>query len=208
MKSFFICLIAFLSFSVNAGLISDSNFVIDTDQKLDWLHWEETNNRSYNDVLTELSQGGDFDGWRYATATEAETFLANFGLTNYSATTQTTTYSIWDELVGYMGEYATSSQAWIYGMVESSGTKARTYSHYNYDYKNSPEFKIFNLNKSTGYNFLGSFLVRDTSYQEPPSNRLVSLPASLPVQVSEPSTIMLMLLTVIGLVSTRRFVNR
>ncbi len=206
-------MIACLSLSANATLISDSNFVIDTDQKLDWLRWDETNNRSYNDVLVELGQGGDFDDWRYATATEAETFLANFGYDNYGLAQQPSKKSSWESLTQFMGfdyqYYGVPTHQFLYGMVDSTGQdRVSTYNHLFYVNDSDP-YRHFSFAFKFTYieTLLGSFLVRDTSYQEPPSNRLVSLPASLPVQVSEPSTIVSMLLTFIGLISARRFTN-
>ncbi|QOL26566.1 PEP-CTERM sorting domain-containing protein [Thalassotalea sp. LPB0316] len=208
MKKFVLAIVACLSMSANAGLIAESNYVIDTDQGLDWLRWDETNNRSYNDVVSNLSAGGDYDGWQYATAEQAETFLASFGLVGYSSVTKQTTDSAFKDLTSLMGVESTSSQAWIYGMVESEGTKARTYSHYDYSWRVSPEFKIFNLSKTSVAGYLGSFLVRDTSYVAPSAKQdqlpISSGPLNAIVQVSEPSTIILMTLTLGGLLMMRR----
>ena len=203
MKKLLLGLIACLSFSANASLIAESNYVVDTAQGLDWLRWDETNNRSYNDVASNFGIGGDFEGWTYATASQAETFLANFGFSNYSTTAQRSSEDSFNELTGLMGIESTSTQSWIYGMVETSGTKATTYSHYFYSWMSVPEFKIFNLNKTYTAGFLGSFLVRDTSYVPPTTSPMI-LPISNPTQVSEPATAMLMLLTLGGLFGLKR----
>jgi len=202
MKKFILAIIACFSVSANAGLIEESNYVIDTDQGLDWLRWDETNNRSYNDVLSNLGAGGDFEGWQFATATQAELFLDGLGLTDYSTATQETTSDIFQELARLMGVEMTPTQSWIYGMVETSGTKARTYSQYDYSWRAAPEYKIFNLNKTYSAGFLGSFLVRETSYVAP-GTPLVQ-PINLPVQVTEPATLMLLVLTLGGLLTFRK----
>ena len=45
------------------------NITRDTATNLEWLDWSLTLLRSYNDVFNE-TQGGNLDGWRYATASE------------------------------------------------------------------------------------------------------------------------------------------
>lgn len=45
------------------------NITRDTATNLEWLDWSLTVNRSYDDVFNE-TQGGNLDGWRYATAAE------------------------------------------------------------------------------------------------------------------------------------------
>ena len=45
------------------------NVTTDTATGLQWLDWSLTTNRSYNDVFAQ-TQGGNLDGWRYATEDE------------------------------------------------------------------------------------------------------------------------------------------
>ena len=51
----------------------------DTISGLYWLDVTETQGLSADDVIAEMVPGGRYDGWRYATKTELETMLANFG---------------------------------------------------------------------------------------------------------------------------------
>ncbi len=44
-----------------------------------WLDWAHTENRSYNDVSSQLGVGGEFEGFRYATEAELSQLYANAG---------------------------------------------------------------------------------------------------------------------------------
>ena len=57
----------------------DGLLTIDSDTGLRWLDWSYTANRSYNDVFSELGDGGEFEGFRYATEAEMRTLYANAG---------------------------------------------------------------------------------------------------------------------------------
>ena len=71
-----------LSSHVNAVLVSadlystdDGLITIDTDTGLEWLDFSSTNAMSYNDISAQLTTGGTWDGWRYATVQEIESLL-------------------------------------------------------------------------------------------------------------------------------------
>jgi len=71
----------------NAAIISvdyqsaDDNLITrDTSSGLDWLDLTETNNMSYNMVLSQLGSGGLFEEFRYASSIEAIELWANFGV--------------------------------------------------------------------------------------------------------------------------------
>ena len=82
-----------LSTSVNAALVginnSDMSFLgasedgfnitLDTSTGLEWLDWSLTLNRSYDDVFAQ-TQGGNLDGWRYATEAEFVTLAVSAGI--------------------------------------------------------------------------------------------------------------------------------
>ena len=72
--------------TVHADLVSeDSEFgagtiTRDTDTGLGWLDWSLTAGRSFDDVAAQLGEGGEFEGFRYATAAEVETLWLNGGI--------------------------------------------------------------------------------------------------------------------------------
>jgi len=86
-KSYLSAVLLVVSFNVSAALLSidwktagDLLITHDSVSGLDWLDLTETDNLSYNDVSSQLGTGGDFEGWRYATAAEAEDLFVQFGL--------------------------------------------------------------------------------------------------------------------------------
>ena len=106
-----------LSTSVNAALvgISDTsmdflgiaqdgfNLTVDTSNNLEWLDWRLTSNRSYSDVFAE-TQGGNLDGWRYATASEFEDLATSAGIPNtFFNSAPGGTHSGFDLLKGLLG---------------------------------------------------------------------------------------------------------
>jgi len=52
------------------GAVDHGTYFTDTTSGLDWLDVTASVNRSYSDVSSQFGTGGDFDGWRYATAKE------------------------------------------------------------------------------------------------------------------------------------------
>ena len=56
------------------------NLTYDTESGLEWLDATLSNNRSLASVLASLSSGGEFDGFRLATSSEAMILLAHLGL--------------------------------------------------------------------------------------------------------------------------------
>lgn len=71
-----------LSTNVNAALIEYDTYTLDTTSGLEWLDLAETANRTYDDISSQLGIGGEFEGWRYATSAEVESFLDEFGGNN------------------------------------------------------------------------------------------------------------------------------
>lgn len=68
-----------LSVPSQAALIDLGNVTRDTNSGLDWLDATATAGMSYNDVSLQLGPGGDFEGYRYATLPELESFLVAAG---------------------------------------------------------------------------------------------------------------------------------
>jgi len=102
-----------LSSSVNAAIIStdwnaagDSLITHDTVSGLNWLDLTETNNISYNAVVSQLGAGGTYDGFRVATSAEVVALWANFGVDlSFGAATYTTGFAdpAIDLAAGYVG---------------------------------------------------------------------------------------------------------
>ena len=76
-----------LSFSTSAAILSlDSSYgsgtiTRDTTSGLDWLDVTVTRGLSYDQVLDEMAPGGAYTGWRYATVTDLNQLITNFGYT-------------------------------------------------------------------------------------------------------------------------------
>lgn len=68
-----------LSTSANAALISNGSFTTDTDTGLDWLDLTQTVSTDYSDVVSQMSAGGQFEGWTLASRDQVITFLGNAG---------------------------------------------------------------------------------------------------------------------------------
>lgn len=96
----------------NAALIGVEDYgdyFTDKNNSLDWLDVTLSINRSYTDVSSQLGLGGDFEGWRYATAAEFGGMLSSVtgvdegidGVGQYSASVPEGGY---DELVDMMGD--------------------------------------------------------------------------------------------------------
>ncbi|MFT2090970.1 PEP-CTERM sorting domain-containing protein [Paraglaciecola sp. 2405UD69-4] len=68
-------------FNANAAIIDadtdDYNAYKDTDTGLVWLDFGENNNQSYNYVASQLGEGGEWEGWRLPTIDEVYTMWAN-----------------------------------------------------------------------------------------------------------------------------------
>ena len=69
-----------LSLSANAAIVDMGNITRDTTTGLDWLDLTETANRTYLDVFSNFSVGGNLDGWRYASRLEVYELWSNIGV--------------------------------------------------------------------------------------------------------------------------------
>ena len=71
-------------FSVHshAEIIDLGHLTQDTNTGLYWFDLDRTKGRSYNDILSNMGEGQVFEGYRYATADEAQTLWINLGLTD------------------------------------------------------------------------------------------------------------------------------
>jgi hypothetical protein len=119
------------SFNVNAAIISvdwktagDGLITRDTVSGLDWLDLTETNGLTYEYVSGQLGAGGQFDGYRYATNSEAVALWANFGIDlNTGATTYIPGYvdPAIENAAMFMGnifnEYNADDRFGVYGLT-------------------------------------------------------------------------------------------
>lgn len=75
----------------HAGLVDLGAKTLDTQTNLEWLDVTASTNRSAAYVSTQFGQGGDFEGYRFATGAEVEELFAHAGLvmgnsaSNYNA---------------------------------------------------------------------------------------------------------------------------
>lgn len=68
--SFFSCQSKAALIDLDWNTINDSALLLDTSTGLQWMDLSVTVNQSYNEVQTQLQQGGTYDGFRYATRDE------------------------------------------------------------------------------------------------------------------------------------------
>lgn len=60
----------FFAANTHAAIVDHGTYLTDTTSGLEWLDVTESINMSRNQVAAELTAGGKFSGWRYATGTE------------------------------------------------------------------------------------------------------------------------------------------
>ena len=87
-----------LSTSVDAAIIStdwqisgDNLITTDTESGLNWLDLTETNGLTYDYVSSQLSVGGQFEGFRYATPDEVVALYYSFSINLAATAPQTST---------------------------------------------------------------------------------------------------------------------
>lgn len=84
MKTFGICLfglaVSLAAPSTRAELVDLGHVTRDTASGLEWLDLSHTNGRSFDEVVSQFAPGGLFEGYRHATAAEAQALLAQVGL--------------------------------------------------------------------------------------------------------------------------------
>jgi hypothetical protein len=84
----FLLLTAFSLFSISvyAEIIDHKKYTTDTETGLEWLDVTETIEQSYNEVEAQLEPGGKYQGYRFATAEEFNTFIGHYTKTIISQT--------------------------------------------------------------------------------------------------------------------------
>ena len=98
------------------------NITRDTSTNLEWLDWSLTLNRSYNNVFAQ-TQGGDLDGWRYATESEFESLAVSAGIPiTFFDNNPGGTDPAFDLLNGFLGSGEPGSSIAISAVSLSSNT--------------------------------------------------------------------------------------
>lgn len=72
-------IISALPAHANAALIDNGIYTTDTRTGLEWLDLTQTTSLSYNYVSSQLGVGGQFEGWKYANATELTSLFDSAG---------------------------------------------------------------------------------------------------------------------------------
>jgi hypothetical protein len=189
----FVLTLAFVTAQANQGDFIDHGFYTeDTLSGSYWLDVTETQGASADEVIAAMAPGGRYEGWRYATRTELETMLLNFGFwaqnndceytgnlycdthsgtSQYNRTKQFValfgdTQSIYDVAVSLTREDIEGNYG-TYGMLAREGI-ASMYGAYirEYEHTNGTSRNIWSGGNNHGmpeYDFLyGSFLIRET----------------------------------------------
>jgi hypothetical protein len=72
-------------FSMDSARWGAGSLTGDSSTGLQWLDLDISTGISYNTMLTEQADGGLYEGFRYATATEVETLFSNAGIPNINS---------------------------------------------------------------------------------------------------------------------------
>lgn len=117
-----------LSLSSNAAIIDLGSITRDTSTGLDWLDLSETLNLSYDDVVAEMANGGNYEGWRYATKEEVMLLWENFGVQSDYFHTNNQEYMNFLNTVSLLGNtLGDTSEIYDYGVLGLTGTVNSNY---------------------------------------------------------------------------------
>ncbi len=137
----------------------DGLLTTDAISGLQWLDWEYTINRSYDDVSSQLGAGGEFEGFRYATYAEVFDLYDHAGVVSIGepSTHDTANNPALLFLADLLGTtFATGAEA-IYDHAHTAGNHMVTAFNFN-DGHSAMEW--FELVDSSAFFAAGSALVR------------------------------------------------
>jgi hypothetical protein len=172
--------LAAVSFNAGAAIFDNGTYTTDTTSGLNWLDLTETTNLTYSYVSGELSAGGMFEGWRYATDEEVIALFEQFNIDlsvgapayQNNAPAPQGLIDIVALLGNTLNEYDSSYDYGVLGITadtrptsDPAFAKNRMgafhYSPSNEMYYNASDYEITSVDVANIY--LGSYLVADTT---------------------------------------------
>ena len=155
----------------------DGLLTIDSDTGLQWLDWSYTNNRSYNDVFSQLGAGGEFEGFRYATESEMRTLYENAGAVSIAPIDGTDAGNIpaLNLLSSLLGDtFATGSEA-IYDLEGNASEQASSLG--DWPFSGPAHHMVSAFNYATGQIAVRWLNLEDTTAADFVGSALVLIPA-------------------------------
>ena len=220
-KLFFTLIFIFTSFAASAGLILDTNndSFIDSSTTLEWIDFGVNNGQSFSYISSQLSSGGDYEGWRLPTVDEVYVMWTNVAnLDGFEADIETpdrygngqffardknndgNTESVFDsvfKLIGYnkVNPYGSGEAFKTYGFFEGAdGLSYVEYRNYTLHTGVSDDILLrdngnFDSVRNLGYDSYSTLLVKDSLQNS--------------VKVPEPSTLAIFALGLLALASRK-----
>lgn len=202
-KIFFLTTLIFISINANAALIvndwqseNDNLIVYDEATNFEWLNLSATASESYDFVESQLTNGGKFEGFRFATNIEAQNLIANAGLEFGSSCINLSEcpdrlelLENFMDIIGSGYTYQTGRTEWGYVLSDNSSSAFADGIWLHIEYANKGRFELKNMSNIkewNSYRNLGSYLVREA--------------ATIP----EPAIIMLFCISILGIWASRR----
>ena len=172
-------LIIFFTNGIYASLIDNGDYTTDTESGLDWLDLTFSKGYSYNDLISETSSGGVFEGYRLATMSQVDSLYISAGLP--TSGNSTVDFLSVDSLIDLIG--ATSTQSGYAQSIGITATPAEFSGHkvagldFYFD-SGQPTYSLINnlvYGDSFGPDSVGGWLVREAISVPEPSSLLILL---------------------------------
>lgn len=105
----------------------DKLITVDTTTQLQWLDLAETRHMNVNDVSSELVDGGQLPGFRFATSIEVEQLLTHFGLIQpYDRVYRPDIYTASKDFFSYLGSFSNEPENYDVVVARASGESGIT----------------------------------------------------------------------------------
>ena len=168
-----------VSFNTNASIldiVDNGLFTTDTISGLDWLDVTATQGLRYDQVSSNMTEGGRFYGWRYATSSELNTLFHNAGGDSSIQGSSFQHEGVTDSLVLLLGnnyelycrissEPCSLTLSYTWGILADAATQFTHYTGLLFDsdpFQADPDYFSSNHDTSTQDQRLGSYLVRQS----------------------------------------------